>query len=101
MTSQAGQATVAAGVGVSLGTRGVRGAETAGAGGTPPAAARAGGGGGCEGGVGGGGGLVVTRGDQRLGARAREGPTDGEGYGAGSGNGWGEKGLVLIEIVRG
>ena len=51
--------------------------------------------------AGGGGGLVVTRGGQRHAARTREGPTDGEGYGAGSGNGWGEKGLVLIEIVRG
>ena len=57
--------------------------------------------------AGGGGGLVVTRLtgngniETRHVGRAREGPTDGEGYGAGSGNGWGQKGLVLIEILKG
>ena len=28
-----------------------------------------------------------------------DGVTDGEGFGAGSGNGWAEKGLVLVEIA--
>ena len=51
---------------------------------------------------GGGGGVVVTdyQGVVRAGARRGDGVTDGEGYGAGSGNGWGEKGLILLEIVQ-
>ena len=48
--------------------------------------------------AGGGGGVVVNT-KTGHGVRDQEGPTDGVGYGAGSGNGWAEKGLVLIEIV--
>jgi len=53
-------------------------------------------------GGGGGGLLVISRmtgmihGQHRVG----QGVTDGQGYGAGSGNGWGEKGLILLEIVE-
>ena len=35
-----------------------------------------------------------------MGRRLEDSPTDGEGYGAGSGNGWAAKGVVILEIVK-
>ena len=51
--------------------------------------------------AGGGGGVVVVEdGVERRPGRTQDSPTDGEGYGAGSGNGWAAKGLILVEIVQ-
>ena len=49
--------------------------------------------------AGGGGGVVVVVGDKVYDGRRDHGPTDGEGYGAGSGNGWANKGVALLEII--
>ena len=47
-----------------------------------------------------GGGVEVVEMKERVWGRDRDhGPTDGEGYGAGSGNGWANKGVAVLEIV--
>ena len=48
--------------------------------------------------AGGGGGVLINMGDRLYGVRDH-GPTDGEGYGAGSGNGWANKGVAVLEII--
>ena len=50
--------------------------------------------------AGGGGGLLVLEDGVVLGRRLEDSPTDGEGFGAGSGNGWAAKGVVIMEIVK-
>ena len=50
--------------------------------------------------AGGGGGLLVLQAGVLRGRRLQDSPTDGEGYGGGSGNGWAAKGVVLLEIVQ-
>ena len=50
--------------------------------------------------AGGGGGVLVLEGGVVMGRRLEDSPTDGEGYGAGSGNGWAAKGVVILEIVK-
>ena len=47
---------------------------------------------------GGGGGGVLVNGAGPAGER-EHGPTDGEGWGAGSGAGWAAPGIVLLEIL--
>ena len=49
--------------------------------------------------AGGGGGVVVVMEGKVWGRNKDHGPTDGEGYGAGSGNGWASKGVALLEIL--
>ena len=52
--------------------------------------------------AGGGGGVVLLdAGALRRPRRSlQDSPTDGEGFGAGSGNGWAAKGLVIMEIIQ-
>jgi len=49
--------------------------------------------------AGGGGGVLVEVEREVFGRRRDHGPTDGEGYGGGSGNGWANKGVAVLEII--
>ena len=50
--------------------------------------------------AGGGGGVLVEDGGKVRGRSVQDSPTDGEGFGAGSGNGWAAKGVIIMEIVQ-